>query len=491
MEDYENNLNEHNKTESLNETDHETNHEMAPKGKQEDYRFVKEVIKEKPVDVRGLFIKGAAILAGAVVFGLVSALVFVRFLPIVQEKMPGESKIVFAEDDPTATPSPVAKDETEAIDEIETADEINQSNHSNGLDEANVPEDAQNSDGRNITDGAGNPNGTKDETSVDVMSLDTYQRINDEMNAIAKDAMRSMVMVTGISSNEDWFNLAEESIKQSSGVIIAQQNQELYILTEYRAVRDVDRVMLTFHDGSMADGRYLKHDPNTGLTVLKVAMGDLPSDCVSDVKVAVLGNSYQTQQGEAVIAIGSPMGYSNSIVHGQVTSMTSTVSAYDVQYNLLLTDILGSADGSGVLIDLNGNVIGIIAQNFSNENHENVITGLPVSQLKSLISVLSNNGEIPYLGIKGQNVTAEITKQTGMPKGIYVNEVSMDSPALNAGIQKADVITKYNGKAIDTMYHYSDNLSKVQPGETVEITVMRKGAQGYVEFLFQVTLGSR
>lgn len=156
MEDYENNLNEHNKTESLNETDHETNHEMAPKGKQEDYRFVKEVIKEKPVDVRGLFIKGAAILAGAVVFGLVSALVFVRFLPIVQEKMPGESKIVFAEDDPTATPSPVAKDETEAIDEIETADEINQSNHSNGLDEANVPEDAQNSDGRNITDGAGN-----------------------------------------------------------------------------------------------------------------------------------------------------------------------------------------------------------------------------------------------------------------------------------------------------------------------------------------------
>lgn len=486
MRDYEKNAKELGRTELPKKVDYEVDHEVNPKEKQEEYHFVKEVIKVKPVDVRGMILKGAAILAGAVVFGLVSALVFVRFLPIVQDKMPGESKIVFAEDNPTATLSPaVTKEGTEAT------DETNQSNDSNRLNEVNTPDGAHNSDGSKAPDATENPDGAKNETSTDEMSLDTYQKINDEMNAIAKDAMRSMVTVTGISSNEDWFNITEESIKQSSGVVIAQQNQEFYILTEYRAVRDVDRVMLTFHDGSMADGRYLKHDPNTGLTVLKVAMEDLPSDCVADVKIAVLGNSYQTQQGEAVIAIGSPMGYSNSIVHGQVTSITSTVSAYDVQYNLLITDILGSVGGSGVLIDLNGNVIGIIAQNFSNENHENVITGLPISQLKSLISVLSNNGEIPYLGIKGQNVTAEITKQTGMPKGIYVNEVSADSPALNSGIQKADVITKYNSKAIETMYQYSDNLSKSQPGETVEITVMRKGAQGYVEFVFQVTLGSR
>lgn len=444
MRDYEKNVKELDKTE-LPEAEN-------PEEKQEEYHFVKEVIKEKPVDVRGLFLKGAAILGGAVVFGLVSALVFVRFLPIVQDNLPEDSEIVFAEDDPTAVPTPTA---TPAF----------------------VPEH-------------------EDESTVSAnvsskMTLDTYQEIYDEMNAIAKDAMRSVVTVTGISSNEDWFNLAAESIKQASGVVIAKNDQEFYILTEYRAVSEVDRIMITFHDGSMADGRYQMHDPNTGLTVLKVAIEDLPSESAANVKIATLGNSYQIQQGEAVIAIGSPMGYSNSIVHGQVTSTTSTVSAYDVQYNLLTTDILGSSGGSGVLTDLSGNVIGIIAQDFSDESHKNVITGLPISQLKSLISVLSNNGQIPYLGIEGQNVTAEIAKQTGMPKGIYVNEVSADSPALHAGIQKADIITKYNGKVIETMYQYSDNLSKSQPDETVEITVMRKGAEGYVEFEFQVTLGSR
>lgn len=446
MRDYEKNDNKLDKTELLNTEERGE--------KQEEYRFVKEVIKEKPVDFRGVLLKGAAFLAGAVVFGLVSALVFVRFLPVVQDKLPGESRIVFAEDDPivTATPTPTV-----------TPTSVPQA--------TDVP--------------------IASEHVSDEITLDTYQALFDEMNAIAKDAMRSVVTVTGISSNEDWFNITTESIKQASGVVIAQSNQEFYILTEYRAVSEVDRIMITFHDGSMADGRYQMHDPNTGITVLKVAMADLPNGKVADMKIATLGNSYFIQQGEAVIAIGSPMGYSNSIVHGQVTSTTSTVSTYDVQYNLLITNILGSADGSGVLIDLSGNVIGIIAQDFSDESHKNVITGLPVSQLKSLISVLSNDGEIPYLGIIGQNVTSEITKQTGMPKGIYVNDVHTDSPALKAGIQNADIITAYNGKVIENMYQYSEHVSKSKPGDVVDITVMRKGAEGYVEFEFQVTLGSQ
>ena len=88
-------------------------------------------------------------------------------------------------------------------------------------------------------------------------------------------------------------------------------------------------------------------------------------------------------------------------------------------------------------------------------------------------------------------MTTEISKQTGMPKGIYVNELDLDSPALQAGIQKADIIIEYDGKSVETMYQYSENLSKGSPGDVVDVTVMRKGAEGYVEFEFQVTLGNR
>lgn len=453
MGEFEKNKNNLNETKLLKAERSEDTQNNKIDNKQENYRFMKEVIKEKPVNIRKLLLKGAGLLAGAVAFGLVSAFVFVHFLPIFQEKSEKTSKIVFEEDEPldAAAPTPAPAEEQQTA---ETA----------SLPAAENAED---------------------------MTLDTYQEIYDQMNAIAKETMHCVVTVTGISSSEDWFNITTESIRQASGVIVAESNREYYILTEYRTVDKVDRIMITFPDGSLADGRYQMHDPNTGLTILKVDMDDLTSDCIANVMIATLGNSYEIQQGEAVIAIGSPMGYSNSIVHGQVTSTTSTVSAYDVQYNLLITNILGSSNGSGILADLDGNVIGIIAQKFSDENSKNVITGLPISQLKSLISVLSNNGQIPYLGIKGQNVTTEISKQTGMPKGIYVNELDLDSPALQAGIQKADIIIEYDGKSVETMYQYSENLSKGSPGDVVDVTVMRKGAEGYVEFEFQVTLGNR
>ena len=453
MGEFEKNKNNLNETELLKAERSEDTQNNKIDNKQENYRFMKEVIIEIPVNIRKLLLKGAGLLAGAVAFGLVSAFVFVHFLPIFQEKSEKTSKIVFEEDEPldVAAPTPAPAEEQQTA------------------ETASLPA-AEN---------------------VEDMTLDTYQEIYDQMNAIAKETMHCVVTVTGISSSEDWFNITTESIRQASGVIVAESNREYYILTEYRTVDKVDRIMITFPDGSLADGRYQMHDPNTGLTILKVDMDDLTSDCIANVMIATLGNSYEIQQGEAVIAIGSPMGYSNSIVHGQVTSTTSTVSAYDVQYNLLITNILGSSNGSGILADLDGNVIGIIAQKFSDENSKNVITGLPISQLKSLISVLSNNGQIPYLGIKGQNVTTEISKQTGMPKGIYVNELDLDSPALQAGIQKADIIIEYDGKSVETMYQYSENLSKGSPGDVVDVTVMRKGAEGYVEFEFQVTLGNR
>lgn len=293
MGEFEKNKNNLNETELLKAERSEDTQNNKIDNKQENYRFMKEVIKEKPVNIRKLLLKGAGLLAGAVAFGLVSAFVFVHFLPIFQEKSEKTSKIVFEEDEPldVAAPTPAPAEEQQTA------------------ETASLPA-AEN---------------------VEDMTLDTYQEIYDQMNAIAKETMHCVVTVTGISSSEDWFNITTESIRQASGVIVAESNREYYILTEYRTVDKVDRIMITFPDGSLADGRYQMHDPNTGLTILKVDMDDLTSDCIANVMIATLGNSYEIQQGEAVIAIGSPMGYSNSIVHGQVTSTTSTVSAYDAQ----------------------------------------------------------------------------------------------------------------------------------------------------------------
>ena len=91
------------------------------------------------------------------------------------------------------------------------------------------------------------------------------------------------------------------------------------------------------------------------------------------------------------MAVGSPVGYSDSIAYGVVTSVTNKISALDNEYNLLTTDILGSTDGSGILVNLDGEIVGIIAQSYSAKGN-NVVTGIAISQIKKLIEEKQKKG---------------------------------------------------------------------------------------------------
>ena len=114
----------------------------------------------------------------------------------------------------------------------------------------------------------------------------------------------------------------------------------------------------------------------------------------------------------------------------------------DSEYHLLTTDIMGNSEGSGVLVNLDGKIVGVIAQSFSGEADTGVVTALSISDLRKLIEQLSNNEDLIYLGVRGQDISSSLAQKTGIPTGIYVNSVEEDSPAMNAGIQNGDVIVK-------------------------------------------------
>lgn len=411
----------------------------------EDYSFLRETIKGKPMDKRKICFKVLGLIGGAILFGIVAAVVFVRVVPMVENYSKKPEQVDIPTDDPEETvtpePEPTATEVTPTPEEEEPAD-----------------------------------------------ILGTYRDAYIAMQAIAEEPSHAMTTVTGVASDEDWFNEVNESKSQAAGVIVANNGQDLLILTQYGAIQEVDRILVAFWDGTEVDAQYQKYDSNTGLAIVRVPNGSLPAETMDEVVVAELGNSYGVTQGEPVIAIGSPMGYSKSIVYGQVTSIDNKISTIDTEYNLITTNVMGSADGSGVLIDLDGKIVGIIAQKYASENNKNIIMGLSISQLKNLIETLSNNGELVYMGIQGQDVTETISSQSGMPKGVYVNVAQPDSPALQAGIQNADIITKINGEDVETLRSLHDKLCKCAAGTVLKVTVMRKGAEGYVEFEFQVTL---
>ena len=293
------------------------------------------------------------------------------------------------------------------------------------------------------------------------------------------------MQVIGITSDMYYFNQAYENQKQLSGMIVAENGTDLFVLTEHRAVKAAERIQVIFCDGAMTDANIQKADESTGLAVLKVQMTSLKPETLAEIAAAPLGNSFAVSRGDPVMALGSPLGYSDSIAFGIITSTNQKISMIDREYGLLMTDIEYSSDGSGVLVDLEGDVVGVITQAFGSEDGGTIV--LPISQIKKLIENLSNNEKQIYVGIVGQDVTQDITDRTGIPRGVLVTSVMQDSPAMLAGIKEFDVIVRIGEEPVEILRDYTLIIEKLPEEETVTFTAMRKGAEGYTEITFEVT----
>ncbi len=421
-----------------------------PEKKEDEFAFIKEKIKDKPVSKRRLLQYSCFTVVLAVVFGLVACFVITFMQPYMKEWL-------YPKEDPKVT---IPKDEIEPETEKETEQE---------------PE-------------------TESQAPVyitETQELETtdYQKLQNKIYAIGAEANKSIVTVTGVKSDMDWFNTPYESAGQASGVIIANNGQELLILTERKVITDVQAIRVTFVDGSIVEAALKQYDGNTGVAILSVSLSGVPESTLNAIKPAVLGNSYAVQTGTVVIALGSPLGSNFSILTGDITATGNSVSTLDATYHVLNTDIVGSSSGSGVLINLSGEVVGLVMQGYSSDGDQNTLTAVAISELKEVIEKLSNNQSIPYLGAKLSTVTEEISAAYDLPKGVYVKSVEMDSPAMNAGLQSGDVIVELNGTATLDVSDYTEKLLSLSPNESVSITVKRQGTDGYTKITCTAVVG--
>ena len=150
--------------------------------------------------------------------------------------------------------------------------------------------------------------------------------------------------------------------------------------------------------------------------MLSVKTSELTESTKNAITVAVLGNSLTVAQGTIAIAIGSPLGTNYSILTGNITSTTNSISTIDHNYSVFTTDIVGSSNGSGALVNVDGEIIGIVMQGYSSAGDENTLTAISISELKALIEMLSNGQDIPYIGLEVTTVTAAIEREYEIPK---------------------------------------------------------------------------
>ena len=425
-----------------------------PERKEDEFAFIKEKIKDKPLNKRRLLKFAVIMVPFAVAFGLIACFVMTLVQPHMQNLLyPKEESAVMIPRDALETETEIVETETESEKETETT----------------VPV-------YNITE--------KQELEVT-----DYQQLQNKIYAIGKEANKSIVTVTGLSSGTDWLHASYESSAKASGIIIANNGQELLILTEKKVIADAQDIHVTFVDGTLAKASLRQYDGNTGIAVLSVALSEVAETTLATVKTAVLGNSYMVKAGNVVLAIGSPLGTNFSIAAGDITATTNSISTLDATYHVLNTDIVGNSSASGVLINLNGEVVGFIMQSFGREENQNTLTAVSVSELKGVIEKISNNQQIPYLGENLNTVTQEMEEAFDLPKGGYVKSVVMDSPAMSAGLQSGEFIIAMQGTEITEVSDYTETLMSLMPGDSINITIKRQGTDGYTKITCTATAG--
>ncbi|HEX7976789.1 MAG TPA: trypsin-like peptidase domain-containing protein, partial [Anaerolineales bacterium] len=286
-----------------------------------------------------------------------------------------------------------------------------------------------------------------------------------------------------------------------------------YIVTNNHVVDGADKVEVTFSDGSVATAKVIGTDVNSDLAVIQVNVA------AGQLHPLTLGDSTQVKVGQLAIAIGNPFGLSGTMTTGIISnvgqqlpvssSATQTGSSYQIP-DIIQTDAsINPGNSGGVLVNDQGQVIGVTAAiESSTQSNSGIGFAIPSAIVQKVIPALIKDGKYdhPYIGISGTNLNPDLAAAMKLPegqRGALVEEVTAGGPAEKAGLQGStqqatingqattvggDVITAIDGqdiRSIDALIAYL--FSHTEVGQKITVTFLRGGEQKTAE----VTLGAR
>lgn len=300
-----------------------------------------------------------------------------------------------------------------------------------------------------------------------------YLKMISQMRAIANKAGESLVRVYAVTSGVNWMDESIETRTERTGILVADNGVELLILAEYNAFASADRIEIEFRDGAVAEGSIYMADPDSGLAVIEVELTDISASTVATCKYVSLGDSDNVTEGEPVIALGRPNGYYGAVEFGFVSHTGLTKYFIDGVHFGFTTDIVSGSSSDGMVIDLEGKLVGLIVPDAEGERI--TISAVYINSVKTLLLKLLNGNSLPYFGVRAENVPKDILVGMGLENGIYVNEVIAASPAAEAGVKKGDVIVGIDDIKIESVTDFYEYIFSLEEGSTVRVDIYHSG----------------
>ena len=267
-----------------------------------------------------------------------------------------------------------------------------------------------------------------------------------------------------------------------SGIIV---NSDGYILTNNHVVSGASDVEVFTQNRKKFKAKVIGTDPRTDIAVLKIDASGLP--------VLTLGDSSKLKVGDLVFAIGDPFGIGETATTGIVSATGRALGGAIEHYeDFIQTDAaINPGNSGGALIDLHGNLIGINTAIISGGGGGNQGVGfaIPINMARNVMEQIVEHGKVirGYLGVTIQPVDADMAKAFGLSQGggALVGDVSPNSPAAKAGIERGDIILELNGQTVNGPDDLSVHVSEMAPGTVAHLKVFRKGQTRDID----VTLG--
>lgn len=322
-----------------------------------------------------------------------------------------------------------------------------------------------------------------------------------DVSDVVSAVMPAVVSITNVGTEQyrDFFGQTYEGKYESSGsgIIIGQNDKELYIVTNNHVVEGASTISVGFVDDSIVEAQVKGTDSYVDLAVLTIQLKDISEDTLNAIKVARLGNSDKLKVGEPAIAIGNALGYGQSVTTGVISALSREVTVDSVTNELIQTDAaINPGNSGGALLNLKGEVIGINSIKYASAEVEGMGYAIPTVTAEPIINDLINKTKVEskdaaYLGIAGVDVTEEASQTYDMPVGIFVAKVLEGTAAEKAGLKKGDIIVKIDNKEVATMAQLSQVLEYYAADKTVDVVIRVSEDGEYVERTISVTLGRK
>ena len=257
-----------------------------------------------------------------------------------------------------------------------------------------------------------------------------------------------------------------------SGVIISADG---YIVTNNHVVDGADELTVTLNDNKEYSARIIGADKTTDLALIKIDAKNLPA-----IRIA---NSDNVKVGEWVLAIGNPLGLTNTVTAGIISAKARTLGANGVESFIQTDAAINAGNSGGALVNTNGELIGINAMLYSQTgSYSGYGFAIPTAMMNKVVADLKQYGTVQraMIGISGRDVKTQVDIEKeegkdadyGTMEGIYVAEVVENSAASEAGIEKGDIITEVDGQKVTKFGDLSGLIAQKRPGDKISLTYL-------------------